>query len=293
MAVGRESKRTAPGVSSYPQVFVETFSYKELIEEDNRLGKILDERPLYYKERLERGIIRKDIIMASIERRASTVWGGKASIALRFWHEKELISYLRFDSLCEAQAFLEIVIGRYDSDLKDEDTLNIRKGWITVKCDPKSTASVDDIINYKPTKEENKRPLDIARRRIAENISQYHWGAHPDVHKKTLTDEEREALGFRPQKIYGDDTERTKKTGKEVAAERMAREVIRKTKAPRKAGLTTLAEICTTLKIDPREARAALRDTKTPKPEHGSWAWPTAKDAPDIESIVKKWRKKK
>lgn len=292
--MGREKRQS--GVSSYSQIFVETFSTRELIAEDNRLAHELGERQVDKEERIARATIRKDIIMANIEHKNAKLWGGKASIALHFRHDIELIAYLRFDNLCEAQMFVEQVIGNYDSELKDEDTLLIRKGWIIVKCDPKSTASVEDIMNYKPTKDEAKRTLDIANRRVADNISQYHWGSHPDVHKKTMTDDEREALGFRVQKVYSNETEQVKKTGRELAAVKENRDFAKKDKAEKKPraskdGLTTLAEICTTLKIDPRDARAALRAAKIDKPDAG-WAWANAKAAPDIEAIVKKWRKK-
>lgn len=50
-------------------------------------------------------------------------------------------------------------------------------------------------------------------------------------------------------------------------------------------GLTSLAEICAELGIDPRDARQALRKSNTPKPDWG-WAWP-AKDVPAIERVLK------
>lgn len=54
---------------------------------------------------------------------------------------------------------------------------------------------------------------------------------------------------------------------------------------PRPDGLTSLAEICAGLNIDPREARQALRKSNTPKPEWG-WAWKTKEEVTKITRII-------
>lgn len=50
-------------------------------------------------------------------------------------------------------------------------------------------------------------------------------------------------------------------------------------------GLTSLADICAELKLDPREARQTLRKSNTPKPDAG-WAWPD-KEIPGIKKLLK------
>lgn len=51
-------------------------------------------------------------------------------------------------------------------------------------------------------------------------------------------------------------------------------------------GLTTIQDICATLKIEPRIARAVLRKSNTPKPDVG-WAWSSA-EAKKIEALIRK-----
>lgn len=59
-------------------------------------------------------------------------------------------------------------------------------------------------------------------------------------------------------------------------------------KVPRKPkpdGMITIQDLCAELKIDPSKARAHLRSSKTPKPDHG-WAWP-AKEVDAIRKVLK------
>jgi hypothetical protein len=61
-----------------------------------------------------------------------------------------------------------------------------------------------------------------------------------------------------------------------------------KEKKPRAAkpdGLITIQDICAEMKVEPSKARAALRKSNTPKPDHG-WAW-DAKGAEAIRKILK------
>lgn len=75
---------------------------------------------------------------------------------------------------------------------------------------------------------------------------------------------------------------------------RAAERVILEGKSPRapaapradRTGLVSIQDICATLKIEPRIARAALRKLNTPKPDVG-WAWSPA-EAKKIEALIKK-----
>lgn len=58
-----------------------------------------------------------------------------------------------------------------------------------------------------------------------------------------------------------------------------------RTKAPKvsREGLTSLADVCASLNVEPRDARAILRKASFPKPDAG-WAWPN--DHADIEKVT-------
>lgn len=51
-------------------------------------------------------------------------------------------------------------------------------------------------------------------------------------------------------------------------------------------GMTTIQDICASLKVEPRIARGILRKTSTPKPDAG-WAW-SAAEAKKIEALIRK-----
>lgn len=54
---------------------------------------------------------------------------------------------------------------------------------------------------------------------------------------------------------------------------------------PKPDGMITIQDLCAEMKLDPGKARAALRKSNTPKPEHG-WAW-EKKDVDAIKKIIK------
>lgn len=67
---------------------------------------------------------------------------------------------------------------------------------------------------------------------------------------------------------------------------RQPKEKKERTPRPSKDGLITVAEIAKELGVEPRIARGALRQSKTPKPDAG-WAWPKA-EAEKIKAVIKK-----
>jgi hypothetical protein len=61
-------------------------------------------------------------------------------------------------------------------------------------------------------------------------------------------------------------------------------------RAARVEGMKSIAELCTEIDMDPREARGILRKSNTPKPDIG-WAWDD-KGSKAILALLKKERKK-
>lgn len=80
------------------------------------------------------------------------------------------------------------------------------------------------------------------------------------------------AMRFRNSSGYEESAEIAHNRQDGERAPREKKEKVEKTAKPSKEGLVTIAEIAAELKIEPRDARAALRSAKVEKPVVG-WAW--------------------
>lgn len=138
----------------------------------------------------------------------------------------------------------------------------------------------------------------------AEQIMAYHWGLHPQVNSRTrgsaLPEADYEKL--KPPSRIRESNERQsreKRADKYKARRTSALKPneasrLKQAKTPKSTDGVSLAQICTSLKIDPKEARAALRKTNYPKPGAG-WEWDKSqadKISRDVKAAVEKARKK-
>jgi hypothetical protein len=127
----------------------------------------------------------------------------------------------------------------------------------------------------------------------AKKIRTFHLGSHPDINTHTraknglqpLTEEEAVAKELRDEpKPRGGSNPWPLKDRQEPKPKRQPKQRSRE-------GIT-LQSVCDKLKIEPKEARNALRKSNTPKPDAG-WVWQSDKDVPDIAALVKKYAKGK
>lgn len=129
----------------------------------------------------------------------------------------------------------------------------------------------------------------------AMSIMAYHWGSHPQINSrsrdKPLTHEEHDKYAP-PRAQKGTATGSADKPNKSNTPKRTPKE--RPQKTPKSGDGVSIATICAALKIDPKEARGALRKANYPKPG-ASWEWDKkdeAKVSKDIKDAVLKARKK-
>jgi hypothetical protein len=218
----------------------------------------------------------------------SEPWTSHDKILIWFYRTpSELISYHKFGALYSARKFVEAAIGIYETKWKNKNELLVRGDWLVFITDPKSSHTLEDIMEHEYSDAEEEWELPVPYPEYARKINQYHFGVHPDVSsraraaqgKPPLSEEEMIAAGLNrnPNLIVKPEPEPKRAETKRERGQR----------APRKREGVTLAEICAPLKIDPHDARAALRSAKTKKPDAG-WVWPSAKDAPDIKKLVEK-----
>lgn len=124
----------------------------------------------------------------------------------------------------------------------------------------------------------------------AAEIMAFHWGSHPQINSrstgKQLSDEDREK--------YAPEPRLSKKPVRAPKSAAQPKAAVTRTPKPADGDSVSLAAICASLKIDPKEARGALRKASYPKPSNG-WQWPKEqkeKVSKDVNAAVMKARKK-
>jgi hypothetical protein len=232
----------------------------------------------------ERGITRTTL-MARIEHNNELEpFGSKDPILLWFKHNSgETVAYHKFARSFSAKKFLDLVIADSDTAWLNDNTLAINKGWLHISTDPQSTHTLEQLMEYEYKKAEKEWQHDAVWTEYAERIRSFHIGRHPDVNNPI-----RAAKGLPP----ATDEEVVARGKKPAEGGRIAREEKKQPKAkPSREGVTTLQAVCAALKIEPKEARTALRKAAIPKPA-GGWQWSDAQAVPDIKALVDKLKKR-
>lgn len=162
--------------------------------------------------------------------------------------------------------------------------------WILISSDPQSSVGLEDIMEHEYDKEEKKWKLPHPYDQYASSIARYSQGTHTQINSRTresqgkppLDDDTLIALGVKKKQPRDDYREHKRKEPKPV----------KERKAPKRdlSGMIDLAAICKPLKIEPREARQALRKSKAQKPDAG-WVWPE-KEKAEVTKMVEKAIKK-
>lgn len=202
------------------------------------------------------------------------------------------ISTLKFGSKYAARHFIEriieeasVAVPKPTRTWKGPNRLHIND-WILISSDEDSEEDLEDIMGDDLTKEEQKWKLPHPYDQYASFIARYNHGIHPQINIKTRDDKTNPEDYDDGKKNYGDNRRapRPEKEVEEAARrkEKKNREDKPKSK-PSLDGLTTIAAIASSLKIEPGEARKILRASKTPKPSSGNWAWPKS----EVEAITK------
>lgn len=164
---------------------------------------------------------------------------------------------LGFGADYSAKKFLDLVIGDDESHRTrgitgKEDTIVTSSG-ISIRCE-----TLDNILNYEYTKSEEEWEL-------------------PEVGTCGTS---TQALRFRGLSAV----EGIERRVSEESPNKNRVEKAEKKPRPSKEGLISVAEIATELKMEPREARAILRQQKVPKPEIG-WLW-SKKEVDEIKTLL-------
>lgn len=167
--------------------------------------------------------------------------------------------------------------------------------WILVSSDPESSVGLEDIMEHTYDKEEKRWKLPHPYDQYSRAIAYYSQGTHTQINSRTrehnglrpLDDDTLIKLGVKKEVKRRDDYTEHKRKEPKIAKER---------KAPKRdlSGMIDLAGICKPLKIEPREARQALRKAKATKPSAG-WLWPEKQKAEVtkmVEKAIKKLRTK-
>jgi hypothetical protein len=210
-------------------------------------------------------------------------FGSKDPILLWFKHNSgETVAYHKFARPFSAKKFLDLVIADSDTAWLNDNTLAINKGWLHISTDPQSTHTLEQLMEYEYKKTEKEWQHDAVWTEYAERIRSFHIGRHPDVNNSIraanglpkASDEEVVAKGVRKEPA---------EPAKRAAPERKSK--------PSHEGVTTLQAICASLKIEPKEARTALRKANVAKPD-GGWQWSDAQAVPDIKALVDKLKKR-
>lgn len=166
--------------------------------------------------------------------------------------DKDMMHVHTFGAPYSAKKMIEALIGEDDFKEINDQVIKTDRG-IKIK-----SKHLIEVMNHKYTPEEKAWALPIPYPRMIQLF-------RGETYNKETSD-----VPMNPDKP---------KTAPQVKKEKPA------PKAPRPDGLITIQNICAELKIDPSRARAVLRSSKTPKPDHG-WAWPK-KDADAIRKLVK------
>lgn len=186
---------------------------------------------------------------------------------------RDRLCFYRFAALYAAKRFLEIVI---DNDKYTWQTWAPARG---IKPEPLLVTSrgvkirgygLEDALEYAPTKEEAAFRFDAIDEGTYANIPR---------------DEPHSLLGLQSTTPLAHVPAELVKTPRHAPSSPKSTSS-RTPKASKVAGMITIGEIAQNLSIEPRVARGILRDTKTPKPASGNWAWSTS-DAEVIITLLK------
>lgn len=284
-----------------------------LIQRANKLLVKKGLEPLFHSFYLTKGELTDAIKKAKL----MNDFTGKDQILLHFnrWRadaEKmrqfsDHIATHKFPTKAVAKAFIEATIREAWERVpepskkwvsKDRFVLN---DWIIITAAGPYT--LESIMESKPDKAYKlPAPYDY----YAEQIMRYHWGMHPQINTrargdKPMTEAEHDkyAPPCRAEELNQKrEAQRGKRKIKEPAVTgRTQAEKPNKSDVPKRAKSAdgvSLAAICAALRIDPKEARGALRKVNYPKPG-SSWEWDKSDEAKvmkDVKAAIEKARKK-
>jgi hypothetical protein len=173
----------------------------------------------------------------------------------------------KFDGTNEAKTVLDKMIGKDKPMWKTSTQFTTKEDALSVSCE-----ELEDIMEF----EKKDEDLWVIPDEMLKQINAFLTGKWPE--SKNSPDHEVGHGGDKktpvraPKRFLGPVKKRTTTA----------------TRAP-KEGMTTLSDLCAKLKIDPHDARKAMRTAKWEKPE-GVWAWPT-KEAAAIEKKLKQLMK--
>lgn len=181
---------------------------------------------------------------------------------ISFSHGDKLLQSVGFGAAYSARIFIETVVGENEIKWRGDDSFHIEDIGVTVKG-----TGLEDIMEHDLTKAEEDWELPDPYLGDATAIA---------------TGERRKIKAARPSDSAGPDgsgTERKKRDDDTPKTERKASK-------PRASadGLTTLAQICEDIGMEPREARVILRKSDTKKPDAG-WAW-DPKEAAKVKATL-------
>ena len=179
---------------------------------------------------------------------------GKYSVKI-IQAEKDMLHVHAFTMPFAAKKLIEALIGDDDYKEINDHVIKTDRG-IKIKCE-----FLIEVMNHKYTKEEKEWSLPVPYPRMVQLF-------RGEQYNKDTSD-----VPMNPDKP----APQVKPTRKEKPAP-----VPRK---PKPDGLVTIQDICAEMKLEPSKARAHLRSSKTPKPDHG-WAWP-AKEADAIRKLLR------
>lgn len=256
-------------------------------------------------EQRARGVLRKDILMARIDTAEHAhnsslaikpAWSTNNKYVLHFnlTHDgkverkfSEHIATHNFAARYAALRFIEQVVGDERTSWINDNRLLVRD-WFSVTLDDLSPGTLADLMEYTPTPAEKKWKLPTQYFDFAQRVFTYHRGSHPDISTRArananlapIEEPEMRAKGFRHP---NERPPTSRALAPKPAPNKPERTPAPKLK-PAATGIVTLAQLCTALKIDPRQARQGLRKAKTPKPSAG-WQWPD-EDAKRISAVI-------
>lgn len=213
-------------------------------------------------------LYKKEILMARIEH-LERAFPSSPKIPPKYIvkvHKGKSFNSEAFVATYAAQAFVLAVIADRQYKWKNENTFVIEDDT-QVECEQ----GLEDIMEHKLTRTEAEwelpEPYASRAHFLATGVRH-----EPVTPNPILTPKQTRAV----EKRLAGDTEAPKRSAPPPRADRK--------------GLTTIQDICTSLSIEPRIARAILRKKNEPKPSEG-WAW-DKKTAATVEAMIRKELKK-
>jgi hypothetical protein len=173
----------------------------------------------------------------------------------------------KFDGTNEAKTFLDKVVGKDKPVWKTSTQFTTKEDALSVSCE-----ELEDIMEF----EKKDEDLWVIPDKMLKQIEAFMTGKWPKV--KNSPDPEVGHVGDKKRPVRAPNRDLGPVKKRTAIA----------TRAP-KDDMTALGDICAKLKIDPSDARKAMRVAKWEKP--GSvWAWPN-KEAAAIEKKLKQLMK--